>query len=582
MANPFRAALSKIGVMSASKPAQSADAVVSLQGGGIASRVTTAFEGASLSRRMSPFIPNRAHLNSILSSEAPMLRARIRQLISNTAYGASASETFVSYATGTGIKPSPLLDNPGQKKAVTQAWADWTDEADADGLTDFYGLQSLAARALFDAGEVFIRFRDRRPEDGLSVPLQLQLIEADQLDIAYTTYAQNGNVIRCGIEFDAIGRRQAYWFWKAHPGDGTVINVNTMERVRVPADQVIHIYKPLRPGQIRGKPWLTAGMVTLYDLDQYTDAEMMRKKGAAMYMAAITKELKAGDIEDTGLVDETMSSVDTSGAIEFGMEPGSVPVLPEGWDMKFNNPADVGPNYEAFMYRKLLELCAAMGLPYFSVTGDTSKANYSSIRSALLDLKRRVEQFQWEVLVFQMCRRVYVRWLDAAVLAGTVRLPGYAVNAVNYRRVKWITPKWDWVDPLKDAQAEKLMVDAGFKPRSTVVEATGEDAEQNDEIIAADHAREKKLGLDFAVGFKKAPDASTGQSDIQQEGGGENTGAQAAEDEPPEEEIVDKIVTAVWGNAPPPLATRTVVTKHDAQGRILEFEKHPILDRKAS
>lgn len=465
------------------------------------------YEGASMSPRLSPWMPNRSHINSILASEAPLLRARVRQLVANTAHGANASETFVSYASGTGIKPSPLVSSPTQKAAITQAFTDWTDEADADGLTDFYGQQSMAARALFDAGEVFVRFRDRFASDGLSVPLQLQLLEAEQLDNTFTVAAENGNVIRSGIEFNAIGKRVAYHFWRNHPGDGTII-FNLMERVRVPAEQVLHVFKPLRPGQIRGRPWLTAGMVNLYDLDQYTDAEMTRKKGAAMFMAFIIQQL-GEDIGSTGLVDDN-TVAGSDGIADIALEPGTMPVLPAGHDVRFSNPADVGPNFEPFMYRKLLELCASMGLPYFAVTGDTSKANYSSLRSALLEVKRRIEQFQWETLIFQFCRPVYQRWLMTAVLSGAVRLPGFATNPKVYSRVKWIPPKWDWVDPLKDVQAEKLMVDAGFKARSDVIEGLGDDPEATDARIAADHAREEKLGLAFPVGFTKAPDAPAG------------------------------------------------------------------------
>ena len=39
-------------------------------------------------------------------------------------------------------------------------------EADADGLTGFYGLQSMLARSVVVAGEGFARFPLRRPEDG--------------------------------------------------------------------------------------------------------------------------------------------------------------------------------------------------------------------------------------------------------------------------------------------------------------------------------------------------------------------------------------------------------------------------------
>lgn len=468
------------------------------------------YEGASRSPRNRHWYPTRNHINTILASELPLLRARTRQLVANTAHGANASETFVSYATGTGIKPSSLVQNAGQKKRISQAWNDWTDYADADGLTDFYGLQSLAARALFDAGEVFIRRRDRFASDGLAVPMQLQLLEAEQLDVSYTSIAPgSGNRIRCGIEFNAIGQRVGYWFFRQHPGDMTIMFGNNMERVRIPADQIIHCYKPLRPGQVRGKPWLTAAMVAMHDFDKYTDAELTRKLGAATFMSFITQDL-GEDIGDTGMVDQS-TVADGEGTADVTMEPGVSVLLGKGQDVKFSNPADVGPNFEAFVYRKVLELCAAMGLPYFSVSGDTSKANYSSLRSALLECKRRIEQFQWEVMIFQMCRQVWQWWFNAAVLSNAVgALPGYAANPLAYTRVKWITPKWDWVDPLKDAQAEKLQVDAGFKARSDVIEAMGEDPEETDNRIAADHAREKRLGLEFPVGFAKTPDAPAG------------------------------------------------------------------------
>jgi len=465
------------------------------------------YEGASLAPRLSPWRPNRSHINAMLAAEGPMLRARTRQLVANTPYGANGSESFVAYATGTGIKPASQIDNPQQKAAVQQAWTDWTDESDADGLTDFYGQQSLAARALFDAGEVFIRFRSRFTSDGLLVPLQLQLLEAEQLDEAMTLTAPNGNMIRSGIEFDAIGRRVAYHFWAAHPGDSTVWRGQGV-KVRVPAEDVLHIYKPLRPGQIRGRPWLTAGMVKMYDLDQYDDAELSRKKAAAMFMAFLTKGLGS----EATLVDGAVEP-DADGYADLVMEPSVMNVLPDGVDVKFNQPADVGPNYEAFQLRNLYALCASMGLPYHAVTGDVSKANYSSLRASQVEAKRRVEQFQHETLVFQLCRPVWARWLPTAVMSGAVQLPGFARNQREMMRVKWFPPKWDWVDPLKDAQAEKLQIDAGMKSRSDVIEERGEDPEVVDARIAADHAREERLGLEFAVGFTKAPDAPTGQAD---------------------------------------------------------------------
>jgi len=471
-------------------PRQKTDALLTTTGHIEPSSIS--YGGASQSPRVGPWRPSRQHINSQLAAEAPLLRARIRSLISNTPYGANASETFVAYATGHGIKPSPQNLTLEQKRAVRKAWLKWTDEADADGLTDVYGLQSMAARAMFDAGECFLRRRDRRASDGLSVPIQIQLLEADQLDESYTLAAPGGNAIRMGIEFNHIGKRVAYHFWRTHPGDGTQSGVAVGERVRVPAEQVLHLFKPLRPGQIRGRPFMTPGMVKLYDLDQYDDAEIIRKKGAAMHMGVVT-HAAGQDLTGSGFIQSDgaggYAEPDSVGTTNVNMEPGTVPVLPEGYDIKFNQPADVGPNYEAFQYRALLALAASMGLPYFDLTGDTSKANYSSLRAAMVAVRRRIEQFQWETLIFQMCRPIYQWWLPVAVMSGALDLPGFLHDPDKFSEVKWMPPPWDWVDPLKDIKADIEAIKMNLKSRSSYIEERGEDPDDVDEEIIADEKR---------------------------------------------------------------------------------------------
>jgi capsid protein len=63
--------------------------------------------------------------------------------------------------------------------------------------------------------------------------------------------------------------------------------------------------------------------------------------------------------------------------------------------------------------------------------------------------------------------------------------------------VQWIPPRWDWVDPLKDIQAQVLAMEAGITSRRKVVEATGYDIEEVDRENAADAARVKELGLSY-------------------------------------------------------------------------------------
>jgi capsid protein len=96
--------------------------------------------------------------------------------------------------------------------------------------------------------------------------------------------------------------------------------------------------------------------------------------------------------------------------------------------------------------------------------------------------------------------------MEAAVLAGALDLPGYASAPARWRAVQWIPPRWDWVDPLKDIQAQVLAIDAGLLSRRKAVEATGYDIEEIDRENAADAARAN----DFGLGYRTKPGETQG------------------------------------------------------------------------
>lgn len=447
----------------------------------------SAFEGAMQNRRLIAWKATQENINTLLASGGELLRARARQIVRSNPYAANAADSFVANAVGAGIVPSSLITDTALKDELQRVWLAWTDEADADDLTDFYGMQALAARAMFEAGECFVRFRPRRPEDGLTVPLQLQLLEAEHLPFDKNETSGNGNQIRCGIEFDKIGRRVAYHFYRKHPGD-TTDQSNKGEIVRVPASEILHLYRPQRPGQIRGVPWISPALVKLYLLDQYDDAELDRKKVAALFAGFITKNAPEDNLLGEGTPDATGSAV-------AGLSPGTMQVLLPGEDVKFSSPADVGGSYEMFQYRTLLAIAAALGVPYTNVTGDLKAANYSSIRAGTVEFRRRMDQFQHATLIYQLCRPVWKRWLETVALSGALSMPGFANDPSKYAAVKWITPKWEWVDPLKDRQAEKIAQECGWKAPSDIIEVEGYDVDETYRRIAADQQRADTLGI---------------------------------------------------------------------------------------
>nr|WP_246729193.1 phage portal protein [Methylosinus sp. RM1] len=117
------------------------------------------------------------------------------------------------------------------------------------------------------------------------------------------------------------------------------------------------------------------------------------------------------------------------------------------------------------------EIAAGLGVPYEQLTGDLSSVNYSSIRAGLVEFRRRVEALQHNVVVHQFCRPVWRRFVTTEYLAGRLEAPGFERDPEPYLSASWLPPKVEWVDPLKDVQAEILAIGAGLMSRRQAVAA---------------------------------------------------------------------------------------------------------------
>jgi lambda family phage portal protein len=464
-------------------------------------KIMRGFDAGKSGRRLRAIPATGTAINTLIRSYGKSALARSRYLTTNNPYASAAKAAFTSSLVGAGIKPSSLATDPAVREAVNAAWLASADEFDADGLYDIYGLQTLVADELFEAGEVFIRFRERRPTDGLLVPLQLQILPSEMVPTEYNVTLPNRNTVNMGVEFDGIGRRVAYHVFKRHPGElWNGMNIDARELVRIPASEIMHVFKPIRAGQVRGTPNTMPGLVSAAITDLYEDAELERKRTAALFGAFTTRTEPAGADEDVEVFEGATTTENDDGTLNFTLEPGVTVDLPQGRDIKFAEPADVGSTYEPFLFRQLSRMAAGFGVPYVDMTGDLRQVNYSSDRSGLVRFRRKMEAMQHNIIAFQFLRVVWARWFTAAVRAQAIKgvtATKFVEARADVAKVKWIAPKWDWVDPLKDRQAEKLAVDSGFKSRSDVIEAEGYDAEEVDARIAADQARATELGIEF-------------------------------------------------------------------------------------
>lgn len=494
---------------------------------------SSTYEGASGGRRMVNWNASRLGPNSIIFKDGDILRARSRDAARKNPWASKAIAEWVSNAIGTGITAQSRHPDKGTRGQIDQLFARWCDECDSTNQLDFYGLQALTCRSTIEGGESLVRRRGRLPQDGLSVPLQYQILEAEHLPPWgwSTTGAQTGNIIRGGIEFDQIGRRVAYHLYKQHPGDAAIWVGQGLETSRVPADQVFHIYEMLRPGQVRGVPRLATALVKLYDLDQYDDAELQRKKNAAMFVGFYTQPQP----EDQAFQASTAvipSGSEQAGVAYSDLEPGTMQALRPGEEVRFSEPPDVGGMFMEFERQFLRAIAAAIGVTYELMTGDLTGVNYSSIRAGLLAFRRACEQFQFHVMVFQMCRPTWRDWIKTAIISGALGSQhqlAFAKDPTPYYAVEWHTPRWEWVDPLKDSLAERNAIRSGLKARSISIKEQGYDPEEMDRLIKEDNDRADKNGFVFDTDPRRtssnglATDDRTGHGllDEQQQAGGQ-------------------------------------------------------------
>lgn len=470
-------------------------------------RNATEFEAGSVgTRRTAGWHAPTSSPNSGVLASLGTLRDRSRAAKRNDGYSAGTIEKLVSNIVGTGIWPQSQAADPDFRRAADRLFRRWSDECDADGLLDFCGQQTQACRGWLEGGEQFVRFRFRDAADGLSVPLQLQVLEPELCPHTYTRNLGTSR-IRAGMEFSAIGKRVAYYF---HPSRPEVDDFDASQLRRIEADKVVHLYDPLRAGQLRGLPHLTQALVELHELSKYRDAQLLRQQLATMFVAFLKQEARSEPVE--GVNPLTGEALDTSSVDEpmVPLAPGLFQQLDPGQDVQFSDPPSAD-GYAEFMRQQLYGVAAATSVPYEVITGDMRGVNDRTVRLVLQEFRRRIQAWQHQIMVFQFCRRVWRTWMDQAVLSGALQAPSsYWTNPDPWVAVDWKPQGWPYMNPLQDVQAAILEMRGGLASRTGKVAERGDSAESIDQEQASDNERADGMGLTYDSDGRNAYGSATG------------------------------------------------------------------------
>ena len=429
------------------------------------------YEAASTSDRTKGWITSSSSADYEIVPALLRLIFRSRDLIRNNPYALKGRRAIVSHVIGSGITGEP------EEPALKEHWKEWAESmsCDFDDHNDFYGLQTIATTTIVESGSCLVRRIWREPDENNPIPLQIQLLEPDHIDFQLTKNLPDGGYIKQGIEFDKDGKKIAYWIFKEHPGEKGIILNKSWKSIRVPKEDIKHIFFKERPGQNHGVPWLSVIAILLRDFAEFEDAQLVRQKIAACY-AAFVRDL------------EMPENIGGERKLIEKISPGRIEILPPGKDIVFANPPGVDGNGE-FIKSLKQAIASGLGITYENLTSDLSNVNFSSARIGQQQENRMVEQWRWQMIIPEFCDTVWAWFYIACEVAGII---GYKKKP---GRIEWTPPKREFIDPIKEVDAMKNAVRAGFKTQSEAIRECGYDPERFFEEYANDLKRLDELGI---------------------------------------------------------------------------------------
>lgn len=337
---------------------------------------------------------------------------------------------------------------------------------------------------------------------------QLQVIDADQLDDTYNQLSRaDGTQVRMGVEVDRYQRPLAYYIFQGNPYE---VSGASAQRVRVPADQIIHFYTAHRTGQTRGYPLFAPSMWHANMLNGYVEAELTAARISSSLLASIESQTNP-DFQGDGV------NKDGSEAIDIGY--GKLLALGPNQTLKNNTPTHPGVAFGNFTQSAGRYIASGCNVAYHKLCNDLAGINYSSGRLGELE-ERDYWMEEQSDLIEDVLEPIYNTWQRMAQLNDALDLP---LDLERYAgdSLKWEPRRWPWVDPLKDVQANTLLVQNGFETHESVLNSQGRDLQETYNQLKEEQDLADELGIQLGTDIRgqATSEIDSGPPDSEEEPG---------------------------------------------------------------
>ncbi len=468
-----------------------------------------AYEAGEVNRFNGNWLPVNEDTENSDKTQRDIVKARARYLEKNSDIAVAAVGSIVRNVVGTGIKPQARTGDEKINRQIEALWGEWCEanNCDISGQQNFAELQAMLLRRKIYDGEILVK---KVFTHGRRFPMQLQVIKSDLLT-QYMLYAPKTNhVIRSGIELSEHLKPLAYWIDKKTP-DGYI----AYDPVRIPADQIIHLWTRQQPDQVRGMSDLAPMIKRIKDMQDYLDAETLAAKIAACFSVFITQD---GISTQVGRIGQTH---DPENKQLQSIRPGMIKYLSPGEKVETANPSRSITSAKDYVNLQSRLAGAGLGLSYELMTRDFNQSSFSAARQGALEDRKTFEPIQI-FMSSHLCNPIYREWLDSCVMAGLLVIPDYFKNRGKYQTVEWVAPGWSWIDPVKEVNADILAIQNGGKTLAQWCAERGYDWREQLDQMALEKKTAEELGLVLSVHTPISVQAAESNHEKEDENGAEN------------------------------------------------------------
>lgn len=392
-----------------------------------------------------------------------IVRARSRDLERNSDIMNSNVLPWVRNVVGKGYTLEAKSRDDKFNESIEKLWDKWCkkDNCDVTGSQSFWDIVRMAVRRKrIDGGILFIKCYT---DDGI-LPFKLQAVEVDELDVTQFAPQSRENRVIGGIEYDRYNRAVGYWI-KEYDIEG----YSPIRAHFVPRKDVIFYFSKTRPSQIREMPEMASSIERIKELNGYIEAASIKERIAACLSVFIKKVLPTNGL---GRPREEGKPKNYN---EIELTPGLVTELNAGDDLQVVNPANSATNGSSFIKTIQRIISAGQGISYETASRDLSEANYSSARQATIEDEETFEPEQ-DKLKGELLDEVYGEFVMSAVMSGAVSAPAdFWHNTDDYTEHDWKRKPKRWIDPQKEANANKIALASGQKTINDIWRENGSD-----------------------------------------------------------------------------------------------------------